>query len=75
MNGRYIPFVNNVKYHGVIFDKEVTWRLHIEIIEAKSFKTFNRIYSLFKSERISTNIELTLHKALNRLIMFYACPA
>jgi DUF2075 family protein len=39
----------DVKYLGVIFDKKVTWRLHIEMIEAKAFRIFIRIYSLFKS--------------------------
>jgi hypothetical protein len=73
LNGRNIPFVNNVKYLGVIFDKKVTWRLHIEIIEAKAFRTFIRIYSPFKSERLSTNIKLTLHKALIRSITTYSC--
>jgi hypothetical protein len=29
LNGRNIPLVNSVKYLGVIFDKKVTWRLHI----------------------------------------------
>jgi hypothetical protein len=34
------------KYFGfpcqfdVIFDKRITWRLHIEMIEAKTFRTF-----------------------------------
>jgi hypothetical protein len=32
LNGRNIPFVNNVKYLGVIFDKKITWRPHIELI-------------------------------------------
>jgi hypothetical protein len=50
LNGRNIPFVNSVKYLGVIFDKKVTWRLHIKMIEAKAFRTFIRIYFLFKSE-------------------------
>jgi hypothetical protein len=44
------PFVNNVKCLGVIFDKRMTWRLHIEMIEAKAFRTFIRLYSLFKSD-------------------------
>jgi hypothetical protein len=74
LNGRDIPFVNSVKYLGVIFDK-VTWRLRIEMIEAKAFRKFIRIYSLFKSERLSTNITLTLHKALIRSTMTYASPA
>jgi hypothetical protein len=51
LNGRNIPFVSSIKYLGVIFDKKVTWRLHIEMIEAKACRTFVRIYSLFKSER------------------------
>jgi hypothetical protein len=50
LNGRNIPFVNNVKYLGVIFDERITWRLHIDMIEAKAFRTFIRTYSLFKSE-------------------------
>jgi hypothetical protein len=40
LNGRNIPFVNHVKYLCVIFDKMITWRLHIEVIEAKAFRTF-----------------------------------
>jgi hypothetical protein len=75
LNGRNIPFVNSVKYLGVIFDNRMTWRLYIEMIEAKAFRTFIRIYSLFRSERISANIKLTIHKVLIRCVMTYACPA
>jgi hypothetical protein len=64
-----------VKYLGVIFDKRMTWRLHIEMIEAKAFRTLIRTYSLFKSERLSANIKLTLYKALIQSVMTYACPA
>jgi hypothetical protein len=64
LNGRNIPFVNSVNYLGVIFDKKVIKRLHIEMIEAKAFRTFIRIYSLFRSERLCANIKVTLHKAL-----------
>jgi hypothetical protein len=74
LNGLDIPFVNSVKYLGVIFDRRMTWRLHIEKIEAKAFRTFIRLYSLFRSERLSSNIKLTLHKTLIRSVMTYACP-
>jgi hypothetical protein len=40
LNRRNIPFVSHVKYFGVIFDRRFTWRLHIEMIEAKAFRTF-----------------------------------
>jgi hypothetical protein len=43
LNGWNIPFVNSVKYLGVLFDKRMTWRLHIQMIEAKAFRTFIRI--------------------------------
>jgi hypothetical protein len=75
LNGRNIPFVNSVNYLGVISDERMTWRLHIEMIETKAFRTFIRIYSQFKSERLSTNFKLTFHKALIRSAMTYACPA
>jgi hypothetical protein len=45
LNGWNIPFINSVKYLGVIFDKRMTWRLHMEMIEAKAFRTFIRMYS------------------------------
>jgi hypothetical protein len=35
INGQNIPFVNNVKYLGVIFDRKITRRLHIKMIETK----------------------------------------
>jgi hypothetical protein len=70
LNGRNISFVNNVKYLGVIFDKKITWRPHIELIEAKAFRASITTYSLLKSKQLSTNI-----KALIRSVMTYACPA
>jgi hypothetical protein len=38
-----IPFLNSVKYLGVIFDKTIT-------VEARAFRTFIGIYLLFKSK-------------------------
>jgi hypothetical protein len=72
LNGRRIPFVNNVKYLGVIFDKRITWRLHIEKINGNAFRTFIGLYSLSKSERLTANINLALLKALIRFVMTYA---
>jgi hypothetical protein len=53
LNGRNIPFVNYVTYLGVIFDKRIICRLHVEMIEAKAFRTFIRIYSLVKVDQPS----------------------
>jgi hypothetical protein len=70
-----ISRVNPVKHLGLIFDKRMKWRLHIKMIEAKAFKTIIAIYSLLKSERLRASIKLTLHKALMRSMMTYACHA
>jgi hypothetical protein len=43
LNGWINPFVNHVKYLGVIFGKRITWRLHIEIFGAKAFRAIIRI--------------------------------
>jgi hypothetical protein len=43
LNGRNIPFVNSVKYIGVFVDMKITWRLDIEMIEAKAFETLEYI--------------------------------
>jgi hypothetical protein len=63
--------LQGVKY----LDKRIIWRLHIEIIEAKTFRTFITIYPVFRSERLSTNIKLTLHRAPSVSAMTYAWPA
>jgi hypothetical protein len=55
--------------------KRITWTLSLEMTEAKAFRTFIRTYSPFKSEHLSTNIKLTLYKALITSVMSYACPA
>jgi hypothetical protein len=73
LNGLNIPFVNSVKYLGVIFDRKITGRPHRKMIKTKAFRTFIRVHALFKSERLSTNIKLTLHKALMRSVMTQAC--
>jgi len=62
--GRDIPFEEEVKYLCVISDSRVTWRQHIDSIDTKDLRTFIRIYSLLKSERLRAKSKLTLHKAL-----------
>jgi hypothetical protein len=70
-----ILLVIYVKYLGVIFCKRITRRLNIEMIEVKVFRTFIRVYSLHRSERLNSNFKLTLHEALISSVMIYAYPA
>jgi hypothetical protein len=43
--------------------------------DAKAFRTFIRVYSLLKNERLTANIKLTLHKTLIRPVINYFCLA
>jgi hypothetical protein len=74
LNGWNIPFVSHVKYLCVIFDKRITWRPHIKVIDGMAFRIFISIYSLFKSNCSNANSKLTLHKALITSAMIYAWP-
>jgi hypothetical protein len=44
-------------------------------METAGLQKFIRIYSLLKTEPLSANIKLTLHKALIRSAMTYVCAA
>jgi hypothetical protein len=74
LNGRNIPFLNSVKYLGVIFDKRMPWRWHIEKIAAKALGKYIRTHSILKSKHLNANIILIVYRALIRSIMTYACP-
>jgi hypothetical protein len=75
LKGLNIPFVKDVRYLGVIFDRKITWRPHTDLVVTKALRTFVQIYILMKSERLSIKSKMTLYKALIRLKMTYACPA
>jgi hypothetical protein len=62
LNGQNILFFSHAKYL-------------IEMIEAKVFRTCIITYYLYRSERLSANIKLNLHKAPIISVMTYACPA
>jgi hypothetical protein len=67
--GWNILFVKGVKYLGAIFDRRSIWSMQVGRTEAKAFRTFTGIYSLFKSERLRANTKQILHKALIKSAM------
>jgi hypothetical protein len=64
LKGRSIPFLN-LELLGVVFDR----RLYTDTIEAKTFRTFIGVYSLFGSQRLSADVKLTMHEAFIRSVM------
>jgi hypothetical protein len=47
-----------------LFAVRITWRIHIETIEDKSFTTFVRVNSHLKSEELRPTIERSFQKEL-----------
>jgi len=41
--------MSHVKYLGVVFNKKVTRRMHVEMIKVKAFEIFPRVHSIFES--------------------------
>jgi hypothetical protein len=74
LQGRDIPFVNNVTCLGVPFDRRITRRHHIGRTVAKTLSKYIRTYSIFKSGCLHANIKFTLYRILIMSVMTYACP-
>jgi hypothetical protein len=71
--GPDISFVNNVTYLRINFDRSITRRHHVERTAAKASRTYVKTYSRIRCERLSTNIKLTIYKALIRSVMTCVC--
>jgi hypothetical protein len=64
---------SQIDLHQLMF---FSWRLHIEMVEAKGLQNIITFCYLFKKERLSANVELTLHRVrIFRSVMSYACLA
>jgi hypothetical protein len=44
LNGWNIPFINDVKFLGVVFDKRITRRLHIEMTDSLACQSKSQSY-------------------------------
>jgi hypothetical protein len=66
LNRQDINFLNtrNITYLGVTFTRRMTWRHYKQRTVAKDLHTYIRTYSLSKNGCLTTNIKLTLYKAL-----------
>jgi len=62
------PFANHVKCPCVIFDERIMYKMHIETITAKAFRTVIRAYPLFKCKRLIANINIIFHTTLRSVM-------
>lgn len=70
-----IEWQNTLKYLGIIFDKKLTFKDHIQTAIAKTNAATKILYSLInRRSRLNQNSKLLLYKVALRPIITYACP-
>jgi hypothetical protein len=75
VNGLSVPWSQRVKYLGLILDKKLTFRLHIEYILEKCSKLIKIYYPFInRKSRLNKTVKLTLYKTVFRAAMLYASP-
>jgi ribonuclease HI len=76
INGRELKFEDKIKFLGIIFDKELTWRDHIEYIVSRCNKRLNLMRSLTGTQwGASKTCLLTVYRALVRSLLDYGSEA
>ncbi|GBM28418.1 RNA-directed DNA polymerase from mobile element jockey [Araneus ventricosus] len=70
-----VPWKKEIKYLGVILDRNLTFRPHLNHIKNKYNKAFRAQYSFICSNsRLSTQNKLLIYQAYLRPILTYASP-
>lgn len=75
MNGVQLNWSDQVKYLGLIFDKNLTFKDHIESIQQKCNKYIKCLYPLInRNSRLCLKNKLLIYKQIFRPAMLYAVP-
>lgn len=70
----FIPIRETVKYLGVIFDKNLTFRCHFTYIEGKAHKVMRALWRLMSNLRGPGENKRKLYSNVIHSVMLYAAP-
>ena len=75
MNGVILSWSDKVKYLGLIYDKKLIFKEHIESIQAKCIKYTRCLYPLInRNSKLCLKNKLLIYKQIFRPAMLYAVP-
>ncbi|GFW59150.1 RNA-directed DNA polymerase from mobile element jockey [Trichonephila clavipes] len=75
MYNQIIPWSQETKYLGLIFDNKLTWKKHITYARNKFRKVMFKIYPLLnRNSHLDLNCKVLLYTAVLRSILSYGCP-
>ncbi|GFS59782.1 RNA-directed DNA polymerase from mobile element jockey [Trichonephila clavipes] len=70
-----IPWSQSTKYLGIVFDKNLTWKTHIQHTRNKFRKIMFKLYPLIgRNSELSRDNKVLLFTAVMRPILAYGCP-
>ncbi|GFY27868.1 probable RNA-directed DNA polymerase from transposon X-element [Trichonephila clavipes] len=70
-----IPWSQSTKYLGITFDKNLTWKIHIQSTRQKFRKIMFKLFPLInRNSDLSRNNKVLLFTAVMRPILSYGCP-
>ena len=72
INGFELPFKNKAKYLGLTFDKNLTWKYHIEEILKKCRKRIGILKTLCRKYKILQKDAIIIYKTVIRPVIEYA---
>jgi hypothetical protein len=73
--GSSIPWSDEVKYLGVLLDKKLLFRNHIQYSIEKTQKMFKIFYSILnRRSKMNVKNKIILYKVALRPILMYCCP-
>lgn len=71
----HIAWKNSTKYLGVILDKTLTFRPHVDALQEKALKFFGSLYPLLnRKSRLNTANKVRIFRAIIQSILLSACP-
>lgn len=75
MYGQPIPWTNQAKYLGIILDRSLTWKPHVDAIATKTSALIAALYPLLaRNSKLNIDNKLLLYKVALRPAMTYASP-
>ena len=66
IGGEEIRFENKAKYLGIVMDKGLTWKHHIELISKKNMRTIRRLKRIYTKYKLPQDVCINLYKSLIR---------
>ncbi|KAK9889042.1 hypothetical protein WA026_004323 [Henosepilachna vigintioctopunctata] len=75
LNGTPIPWTDKAKYLGVIVDRRLTWKSHIDYCTARAKAVQSQLYPLInRRSKLSAATKIRIYKAIILPTMSYASP-